>query len=260
MISIIILSVNQAKLTIKCFESIRINTKIPYEIIWVDNGSNSNEFNTIFSYVKKNNLPVKLVKFNKNKGFVKGVNSTIPYINTSSEYIILLNNDTEIGSKTFEKLIRPLSLDKSIGATGTITQSKIAWQSWNSLNKRWPKLKLPKWEGNIKSYVSKLDKINKNKCIDIGRLPLAFFCTAFRKDVFVNKLGGLDPDIDNGLGDDDLACIKLRSMGYKLVLVLDAFVLHHHRTTFKALGISVDNLRRKNVKTIREKVKKLGTR
>lgn len=258
-VSIIVPVVNQAKLTTKCFDSVKKNTEMPYEIIWVDNGSKSSEFEKIYTHCMEQKIIFKLLRFGENQGFVKGINSAIPYISKNSKFIVLLNNDTEIGSRTFEKMIYPL-FDKTVGATSCVTQSNIAWQSYSNLasSKLFPSLKFPKKTGTNEQYSKDLEKAFKNKYIDINStlrtkdLPLSFFCVAFRKEVFCDELNGLDPNIEIGLGDDDLACAKLRQMGYKLVLCLDAFCYHHHRTTFKDLNINVDSLRRKNIKVLRK--------
>jgi GT2 family glycosyltransferase len=116
---------------------------------------------------------------------------------------------------------------------------------------------LPDYCGDVVEYTNKLEKHYSGKCVDIGSLNFAFFCVAFRKDVFVDVLGGLDKDFGIGLGEDDYACHKLRFLGYKLYLVLDAFVYHHHRTTFQRNRMSVDAIRRVNLVTLRRKVKAL---
>lgn len=259
LISIVILSMNQADKTIKCFQSIYKHCKIPYEIIWVDNGSHESEFKKIKKNVVRENLRLKLIKFNTNKGFVIGVNAAIPELHKRSKYVILLNNDTEIGPATFEKLLEPFKLP-NVGITSCVTQSAISWQCAMHLNKRWRSLKMPSFSGDVVTYTKHLEQRYAHKCIEVKKTNFAFFCVAIPKKIFVEELKGLDTDFEIGLGEDDYACHRLRALGYKFYLVLDAFVYHHHRTTFKALGISVDNLRRKNVKTLREKIKKLNGR
>lgn len=256
LISIIVLSFNQADKTVKCFKSISQCCSLPFELIWVDNASTSAEF----AYMQRN-MPikagVKLLRHKSNVGFVKGVNSAIPLINPLSQYVVLLNNDTEIGPGTFEKLIKPFKI-KNVGITSCITQSKISWQSFENLNKRWPSLKIPNFKGNTESYTKQLEKQFKDKCIEIKGNNFAFFCVVMPRKVFVDELKGLDSDFDIGLGEDDFACHKLRHLGYKFYLVLEAFVYHHHRTTFKALNIDIDHLRRRNVATLRRKIKELA--
>jgi O-antigen biosynthesis protein len=254
-ISIVVLSCNQAALTIKCFDSIKKSTTIPYEIVWVDNGSLDSEFNKMCEYAQRDN--VRLVKFKKNMGFVGGVNAGIQSVDTRAKYLVLLNNDTEVGPKTFEKLIRPFEANDKVGAVGPLTQSKIAWQEAGNFSRLYPKLKIPGYSRNVISYTVELEKKFPGQVVDTTKHNLSFFCAAFRREVFINELGGLEKEIMVGLGDDDLACHKLRILGYKLFVALDSFVYHHHRTTFKALNLNIGDLRRHNLQVMRNKIKEL---
>lgn len=259
-LSIIIPVHNEAEKTVRCFASIRANTSTPYEIIWVDNGTSNIYFPMIKKAATKPGMHTKLVKFNTNIGFVKGTNAGIKEIEDTSKFVIFLNNDTEV-TKNWEKgLIEELE-DQEVGAVGPITQSKISWQEAENMNRLF-KLKLPKFGTKflkkpdsrvLERYASQVQK-NKGLSINCGTIPLSFFCAAFRTDV-INRVGPLDEAFGYGLGDDDEYCHRLRSFGYRLSVRLDSFVYHHHRTTFKSLKLPVDNIRRRNVKILRDKKK-----
>lgn len=260
MVSIIVPVFNEADKTVRCFTSIKSNTNIPFEVIWVDNGSNPANFPIIKKSATKPGMHTKLVKFNRNVGFVKAINAGLKEIEDSSQYIIFLNNDTEVGIGWAKKLVTTLS-DKKVGAVGPITQSKISWQEAENLNRLF-KTKLPRFpivrtrtpdSKIITGYAKQLDKYS-GQVLDCGTIPLSFFCVALRRDV-IESIGGLDEDFGFGLGDDDEYCHRLRTRGYSLAVRLDAFVYHHHRTTFKSLKLPVDTIRRKNVKLLKEKKK-----
>lgn len=256
-VSIILVSFNQSEKTVNCLKSIRANDPMAKEIIWVDNGSNADEFTIIRRAATRPRMRTKLIRFNRNTGFVHAVNSALKEIDKRSKYVLLLNNDCEIGWNTCGKLIAPLIADKKVGASGPITQSRISWQEPSNLNRRWKTLGMPLYSNNLEKYTSSLEKKFSGQVIDVGNLNLAFFCTAFRKEVFVDELQGLEAEFNIGLGEDDFACHKLRYLGYKLVLALDAFVFHHHRTTFNANHLCVDSIRRANMVVLRRKVKEL---
>jgi GT2 family glycosyltransferase len=193
------------------------------------------------------------VRNQTNLGFVKAVNQGLA--EAVGEYIILLNNDTEVTMNWDKKLIKPFTTDSKIGAVGPVTQSRIAWQEAINLNNRW-KLELPVYQKDDVHYAEELEKKFKDKYIDIGNLPLSFFCAAFRKQTF-QDLGGLCEEFSIGLGDDDEYSMRLRAHGYRLLLSLGTFVFHHHRTTFKSLNLGVDSLRRYNIKILKRKEKEL---
>lgn len=256
-ISIIVVSFNEGIKTANCFQSIRARCPLAREIIWVDNGSKPEEFGIMRRAATRPRMRTKLIKFKDNRGFIQGVNAAIPEIDKRSKYVAILNNDCEVGNKTFTKLVKPMVKDKKVGAVGPITQSKISWQEAVNLNRRWSSFNIPPYCGDIDKYTSRLENRFKGKYIDVGSLNLAFFCTAFRKDVFVDGLQGLEESFGIGLGEDDYACHVLRHFGFKLYLALDAFVFHHHRTTFKALNLGVDSIRRHNLKVLKRRIRKL---
>jgi len=258
-VSIIVPVHNQAAKTVRCFASIRANTLTPYELIWVDNGSNAENFGPVKRQAVKPRVHTKLVKFTENKGFIRATNAGIKEVDKQSKYVILLNNDTEVTRRWAAKLIQPLKDDPTVGAVGPVTQSGIAWQQSRYLNMRW-KLKIPAFpkrgnhEKTIYSYAHTLDKMYKSKYIDVGGAPLSFFCVAMRREIF-KELGVLDADFGIGLGDDDEYCFRLRTNGYKLLLSLGTFVYHWHRTTFKQLKLPVSAMQRRNSALLKRKKK-----
>lgn len=204
---IIIPSWNMSKVTIECLRSIKRYSS-SYRIIFIDNASDKNEFDKIYKILK--DIPHILIQNKENLGFVKAVNQGIKYSIDSglSEYIILMNNDTEAVDGWLEKLTQPFLEHQNIGAVGPLTTTPNSWQG-----------KYPK---NRTGYV-----IKKNGM-------LAFFCTMIKKDVFLN-IGLLDETFGIGFGDDDDYCKRMLDNGYVLALVQDLIIPHHHRTTFNHL-------------------------
>ena len=259
-ISIIVPVHNESEKTIRCFTSIRTYTPIPHEIIWVDNGSSSAHVDPIKRQATQPGMHTKLIKLNSNVGFVKATNIGLKNIEDSCSYVILLNNDTEVTEEWAEKLIAPLMQDPAVGAVGPITQSEIAWQEATSLNRRW-RLNLPCFSRNrldrigstsIRNYGISLAAKFRSKYVNVGDLSLSFFCAAMRKTT-VDQVGLLDEDFGYGLGDDDEYCYRLRTNGFKQLLSLGTFVYHRHRTTFTALRLPIDQIRRTNMQTLRRK-------
>jgi len=250
-LSIIVPTLNQANLTVRCMQSIRTYTTIPYEIIWVDNGSRPEQKRVVKAQATKPRVHTKLVAFPTNTGFVRAINSGLKEV--EGEYVVFLNNDTEVGYKWDQKLLKPLIEDPYVGAVGPVTQSRIAWQESTALNKRF-KLKLPVFSSNVDKYSKEVDRLYSGKYIDVGKIPLAFFCAALRKST-IDLIGGLDDALNPGFGDDDEYCWRLRANKFKIYLSVGTFVYHHHRTTFKAINANIDAFRRRNIKFIRQKQK-----
>jgi GT2 family glycosyltransferase len=261
-LSIITPTWNEPEKTSACFSSVSKHTDIPYELIWIDNGSSKQSFDHVSKVVNRLKVPLNVTRLGSNIGFVRGTNLGLSKVASSSKYVILLNNDTEVTQQWANKLLAPLA-DEQVGAVGPITQSQIAWQSADNLNIRW-KLGLPSFRrgcsnkqalAKMSEYVTLLSDGFQTKYIDPGSIPLSFFCVALRTDT-IAKVGILDEDFGVGLGDDDEYCHRLRTYGYKLMVSLGTFVYHWHRTTFKALRLPVDSIRRENVKKLQEKREK----
>ncbi|MCX7861729.1 MAG: glycosyltransferase family 2 protein [Bacteroidales bacterium] len=110
MISVVILNFNNLHYTIKCIRSIIQYTKeINYEIIVVDNASTHDNTDAI-----KEMFPeVILVKNDKNRGFSAGCNDGINH--AKGDYILLLNNDTELLNNAISIVHSFLEENKNVG-------------------------------------------------------------------------------------------------------------------------------------------------
>jgi GT2 family glycosyltransferase len=107
-VSIIIPNFNGEKYLNTCLESIYKQKFKSYEIFVIDNNSNDNSCNII----AKKYCNVKVIKLNRNEGFSKAVNLGIQASN--SEFIVLLNNDTEAEETWLENLVIAIKKDKKI--------------------------------------------------------------------------------------------------------------------------------------------------
>lgn len=253
-VSIVIPVLNQAEKTIMCLRSIRANTKLPHEIIWIDNGSKTDEYSMIRRQATRPRVHTKLIRNGYNLGFVKATNQGIR--EAVGDYVIFLNNDTEVSWKWATKLIKPLMHNSKIGAVGPVTQSTLSWQSPAHLNMQFD-LSMPPYTNNPPEYAQMLINQFEGDYLDAEKNNLSFFCAAFRRSIF-EELGVLNEEISIGLGDDDEYCLRMRAAGYKLLVSLGTFVYHHHRTTFHDLHLGLDSLRRHNLKILKRTAKQLA--
>ncbi len=108
-ISIIIVNYNSTKKINKLIKSLDLIKKITKEIIIIDN--NSKDLNQL-KIIKK----IKLFTNNKNLGFSKAVNQGIK--KSKSNFILLLNPDSELIDNSIEKLFTKIKKKSEIGAIG----------------------------------------------------------------------------------------------------------------------------------------------
>jgi GT2 family glycosyltransferase len=184
------------ELCLACLKSIRSYSS-NYRLIFIDNASP--EFDKILPELELHNH--LLIRNTENLGFIKAVNQGLALV--TAPYIVLLNNDTEVCENWLEKLSTPLTLGASI--SGPLCTSINSWQGQTYEADRW-------------------ELLPKNHM-------LAFFCTMFRKEVF-DVCGFLDEDFGVGFADDDWYCWKAQRENFRLALVRNLKIHHHHRSTF----------------------------
>lgn len=110
LVSVISVNYNQSAITLEMLESFRKVTYPNYEIIIVDNGSPNDNPDII-----KNNYPeVNLIKSAENLGFAGGNNLGIKASN--GDYVMLINNDTEVDPDFLQPLVKKFQSDQTIGA------------------------------------------------------------------------------------------------------------------------------------------------
>lgn len=107
-ISIVIPNYNGYNFIIDCCNSLFRGIFKKFELIIVDNGSDDESCRLI----KENYPEVRIVKLDKNYGFAKAVNEGIKI--AKGEYVILLNNDTEVDGKWLLELINCIEKDEKI--------------------------------------------------------------------------------------------------------------------------------------------------
>jgi GT2 family glycosyltransferase len=110
LVSVISVNYNQSAVTLEMLESFRKVTYPNYEIIIVDNGSPNDNPEII-----RNNYPeVNLIKSAENLGFAGGNNLGIKA--SKGDYVLLINNDTEVDPNFLQPLVKKFQTDKIIGA------------------------------------------------------------------------------------------------------------------------------------------------
>ncbi|WP_020531132.1 glycosyltransferase family 2 protein [Flexithrix dorotheae] len=110
LISIITINYNQVEVTLEFLASLKCSNYSNFEVIVVDNNSKVNPTKIIQEL-----YPDVMVLVNaENLGFAGGNNTGINI--AKGEYILLINNDTEITETLFEKLLEPFYENKKIGA------------------------------------------------------------------------------------------------------------------------------------------------
>ena len=213
---IIIPVYDNLEFTKKCLKSIEEQTNFPnYRIIVVDNGSTDGTEDYLRSLENK----IVYIRNRENLGYASACN--LGASNSSADYLIFLNNDTEVRENWLTELVKSAS-DPQVCAVGS-------------------KLLYP--EGTVQHAGVVFDKIDKVAYhIYAGQSGEANYVNRFRffkavtgacmlvkREDFITA-GMFDTGYINGREDIDL-CLKLGDVGKKIVYNPKSVVIHHESKT-----------------------------
>lgn len=107
-VSVVIPNYNGKKFIKKCIDSLENQSYTDFETIFVDNGS----LDGSRSYMKNNYPQIKFIPLDKNYGFSTAVNVGIK--ESKGEYVVLLNNDTQVQKDWLKTLVACIEKDPQI--------------------------------------------------------------------------------------------------------------------------------------------------
>ncbi len=240
--SVIIVTFNSASTIADCLGSV-VNTLRPQdEVRVIDNDSQDNTLE-IIEQLNLSPEKVKVLPQSKNYGFSRGCNIGIE--NSSKEFVILLNPDTEVFGDWIARLTGHFQYYEKTGAVGPLSNATIPVQ-------------------HISTYFQEYDLYTADEIMallsqnyDKRSIPsklLIGFCMALRRDL-LERFGGLDEDIF--LGDDDTEISwRLREKGYLLRIALDLYLNHCNHVSFNTLENSeTDKIVQEGTDVLYEKMK-----
>lgn len=121
-ISVIIINFNSSHYTIACIDSIFQNTEqnLSFEIIIVDNDSETSDFHNIKTYCKSLNLSnLYLYQNSENSGF--GGGNMFGFYKSKGRFVSFINNDILFKNDCLSILSKSLKLNPQIGVCGPTT-------------------------------------------------------------------------------------------------------------------------------------------
>ena len=205
---------NQPQLTRHCIEYIVRNTRYPYHLIIIDNGSDKETADYLKELNKDNKLKVSLIRNETNSGFVKAVNQGLRV--SHADYTCLLNNDVLVGDGWLAEMISVADSDKRIGIVNP-DSDEMSSESADELLK----------------YRSEGLKSCRGQFIEI--MGAVGFCMLIKREV-ISKIGLLDEIFGLGGYDDMDYARRVWQVGYKCVKAKGAYVIHRVHSSFDSLG------------------------
>lgn len=233
-ISIIIANKDHVDDLSRCVESIiNISTYDNYEIIVVENNSETAEIKAYYQEIEKHpNISVVTYQgpFNYSKINNLGVSKA------SGEYVLLLNNDTSVITPNWMEELLMYGLRKDVGVVGaklyyedrTIQHAGIVIGLGAHRTAGHTHYRIP--EANV-GYMGKL-------CYAQDVTAVTGACMLVRKALY-EELGGLDEEFAVALNDVDF-CLKVREKGYLNIFTPFAELYHYES---KSRGSDKDDAR-----------------
>lgn len=220
-ISIIIANKDQKETLQTCVDSIREKSTYPnYEIIIVENNSTTDE---IFEYYKELEQDSRIKVVTYEGGFNYSRINNLGAREASGEYLILLNNDTEVISPDWMERMVGYCQRESTGIVG----AKLYYPD-DTVQHCGVVVGMGGFAGHVLMLSSPSDDgyFGRLKVVqDISAVTAA--CLMIKKTVF-DEVGGLDEDFIVALNDVDL-CLKVRKAG-KLIVLDPGIELYHYES------------------------------
>lgn len=212
---VIILNWNGLKDTEECLESIfeYYKTSVP-KVLVVDNGSIKNEAKIL---EKKYGDKAAYLRLDRNYGYCGGNNAGFKFaLRNKYKYVIILNNDTVISLRLFERLLKPFS-DQKVGAVGATIVDYGNKKIIQNRGFEYSPLIGTSFAIDQGATIDQNPKVVNNPFVS-GACFCLKIATLKGEDLF-------DADFFCYFEEIDL-CLRLKNNGYLTKVVADAYVYH----------------------------------
>jgi len=210
-VSILLVTFNSVEYTFQCLETVKAHTDIPYEVIIVDNAS-TDRTGDLLGRTKN----ARLISNSENIGFLKACN--IGAKAARGNYILFLNNDTQVTAGWLTGLVSAIETYPGCGAAGA-------------------KMLMP--DGRLQEAGCIIWKDGSTSLYGRGANPFVpevshlrevdycgGACLLVRQDLF-SELGGFDERYAPAYYEEADLCMGVRDRGYKVVYQPASSVIHY---------------------------------
>ncbi|MDH3346551.1 MAG: glycosyltransferase [Desulfobulbaceae bacterium] len=236
-VDIIIPSKDQVGVLRRCIDSILLKTRHPhYRIVVVDNNSQEKETFAYYEELRKTN---KVILLRYDKPFNFSAINNYAASRTDGDFILFLNNDTEVLSANWLQEMLGLAARQEMGAVGcqlyypneTVQHAGII-------------MGIGGVAGHSHKYFLRNDLgyFGKIKiCQNLSGVTAA--CLLIKRKVF-EEVGGFEEELSHAFNDVDL-CLKIRQKGY-LITYTPFVELYHYESASRGYENSPEKKARFN--------------
>lgn len=227
--SIIILTWNGLYYTKKCISSIKRFTNVPYELIFVDNGSKDGTPSFL-----KTVQQAQVILNQHNLGFARGCNQGIAIAKGNN--LLLLNNDTIVTPYWLRNMIACLYSRPDIGLVGPCSNYV---GSGNQIPVSYKNMQ------ELIAFAGQFNRPDPSRWREHNAYWLSGFCLLTRREV-VDRVGLFDEQFIYGGWEDVDYSLRVTAAGYKLYVAGDVFIYHYGSRTFTGNNLSLPNVMQHN--------------
>jgi len=227
LVSVVVLNMDGVEHLEACLSSLLAQTYRNLEIILVDNGS----WDDSVAFTEAHFPAVRIVALERNLGFAGGNNAGFQA--ASGQYVLALNNDTELDPSCVAEMVRVIERDERTAAVAPMMKLFYLRGFLNGLGNAVPPLG---W--GTDRYIGHLDV---GQFADPEPVPGACFGAALVRRSVWEQIGGLDPGFYPIYYEDSDWCYRARMAGYEVWTAPRAVVYHKFSATMQR-GLSPQKL------------------
>ena len=218
-VSIIVLNHEHIQDLQRCVESLMKTTYDNYEILIVENNSRSDELSEYYKLLSMNER-IRIITYNRPFNFSEFNNIAVKQ--AAGEYILFLNNDTEVINPEWLTEMMMYATQKDVGAVGArlfypdgrlqhcyivtgVGEDRVAVHAGLGL------------AGHDYGYLDRIGMVQ-----DVNAVTGA--CLLMKKSIF-EEVDGFDEKLAVAYNDVDL-CLKIRKKGYRIIYTPYATLTH----------------------------------
>ena len=216
LVTVIVLNWNGKRYLEKCIGSLLNQDYSTYEVLLVDNASADGSL----EYVKSlfgDQSKLRTLSLQENYGYSKGNNIGVKSC-TKSDYVIILNNDTEVKENFVRELVEAAESDEQIGSVGCkiLSPDQKVWFSQKFSN-----------GGFIVPFLlqtlveERIEEISDKRMVNLSNSG----CAILLRNSVLDTIGCFDEDFRSNWEDWDLG-YRVNLAGFKSVYVPKALVCH----------------------------------
>ena len=196
----------------------KINTYKNFEIVIVENNSTEYEIFDYYKELENEHDNVKVVTYKGEFNYSKINNFGMKY--TKGDYVLLLNNDTEVMESDSLSEMLGCCMRPEVGAVG----AKLLYED-NTIQHAGVVVGFNGYAGHVFNGIGQHDYgYMLRPLLNCNYSAVTAACMMVKKSVF-EKVGGFDEQFEVAGNDVDL-CLKIRQANY--LIVYNAFALWHH--------------------------------